>query len=283
VESLLFDVRTLPADDKEMPLGPITRFVAESGGETLASGEITTTSFLGDGQIIGIRWSDDHVDAARAVLAATVEAARPAGEIHINSNPDVHDKIAERIALVESCGFELWREKDGYLWTDTGQDLPEPDRITLHSYSEVGAERFAEVFAATAPGLLDREMAADVERLGARAWATGFLADCEAADEPNLWLVADDLDGHTVGFVGLGEYEEGIGTLQHIGVVPDRRGRGYVDQLLMAAHRAARAHGYTSMFDGVDALNTPMDAAMERNGHHSAATPWHVTTHRRRA
>lgn len=61
-----------------------------------------------------------------------------------------------------------------------------------------------------------------------------------------------------------------------MGVLPEHRGRGYVDDLLAAGTAAAQRKGYVSMLDPVDTLNSPMDAAMVRGGHRRGVRPWHV-------
>jgi hypothetical protein len=66
----------------------------------------------------------------------------------------------------------------------------------------------------------------------------------------------------------------------HIGVVPERRGRGYVNDLLAACNDAALRRGFDRVLSDVDVLNGPMQVALERAGHHSAATPWHVHHYR---
>jgi hypothetical protein len=47
----------------------------------------------------------------------------------------------------------------------------------------------------------------------------------------------------------------------------------------MLANRAARAPGWTSMLS--DVQNTPMLAAMARNGHRADSRPWHQWMFRR--
>lgn len=65
-------------------------------------------------------------------------------------------------------------------------------------------------------------------------------------------------------------------TIPMMGVLPEHRGRGYVDDLLAAGTAAAQRKGYVSMLDPVDTLNSPMDAAMVRGGHRRGVRPWHV-------
>jgi ribosomal protein S18 acetylase RimI-like enzyme len=60
-----------------------------------------------------------------------------------------------------------------------------------------------------------------------------------------------------------------------IGVLPRHRGHHYVDQLVYAAFRAARARGFTGVLSLVDVDNHPMMAAMRRTGASAQRHPWH--------
>lgn len=60
-----------------------------------------------------------------------------------------------------------------------------------------------------------------------------------------------------------------------IGVLPEQRGHGYVDQLLLAAYRAARMRGFAAVLSLVDVDNHPMMAAMYRSGADPNVHPWH--------
>jgi ribosomal protein S18 acetylase RimI-like enzyme len=83
------------------------------------------------------------------------------------------------------------------------------------------------------------------------------------------------------GYVALGTFDDPArGTIIHIGVVPEQRGRGYVDELLRACNDAALRRNFDLVLSDVDVENRPMQAAMERAAHHAAATPWHVHHYR---
>ena len=66
----------------------------------------------------------------------------------------------------------------------------------------------------------------------------------------------------------------------HIGVVPEQRGRGYVNDLLAEATADAADRGFTSIISDTDVLNAPMIAAFERAGHREGVRPWHVWHYR---
>ncbi|RAG82657.1 hypothetical protein DN069_26425 [Streptacidiphilus pinicola] len=262
------------------PLGARSPFVAEQGGAAVAQGELLARSWMGDetGRLVNLRWEAGRLDAARRVLDAVVAAAEPGQVLNAATNADVHAEPAERIALFESFGFELWQEKEGFWWEDEGLDLPAPEGVTARPLSEVGEERFADLVAACSVGTLDRIDADAMAAMGADAWAAAFLWHCR----DSTWLLAEDPAGEAVGFVSVGEFDPGVGTITYIGVHPGHRGRGHADALLRLANRTARELGLHAVLSDTDTLNVPMQQAFRRNGHSSEATAWHKWMHRRK-
>lgn len=125
---------------------------------------------------------------------------------------------------------------------------------------------------------LDRIDADAMASMGPSIWAAAFLVACD----DSTWLLAEDGQGEAVGFVSVGEFDEGVGTITYIGVAPDHRGQGYVDQLLQLANRTARELGFAGMLSDTDVLNVPMMEAFRRNGHSSETRGWHKWMHRRK-
>ncbi|MEY9859672.1 ribosomal protein S18 acetylase RimI-like enzyme [Catenulispora sp. GAS73] len=262
------------------PLGPRTPFIAVADGVQVAEGDLMAKSWMGDetGRLVDVRWRPGHRDAARLVLEAAIAAARPSEVLNASTNVAVHRAPAERVALLESCGFELWQEKEGFWWADEGRDLPLPEGITVRRLAEVGADRFAELIAACSTGTLDRIDADAMAAMGPAKWARAFL---DSATD-STWLLAEDTaSGQAVGFVSVGEFDPGVGTITYIAVAPGQRGRGHVDALLKLANHTARDLGFHAVLCDTDTLNVPMQQAFRRNGHSSEATEWHKWMHRR--
>lgn len=265
-----------PAD----PLGPRVPFTAEAGGALLAGSELMARSWMGDrtGRLLYARWERGQREAGRLVIEAAIATAEPGEVLNAATNADIHADPAERIAVLEACGFELWQEREGFWWADRGQDLPRPERMTARCLAEVGTGRFAELIAACSAGTLDRIDADAAAAMGPADWAAALLGS--AAE--STWLLAEDTaSGQTLGYVAIGEFDPGVGTITCIGVAPEHRGRGHVDALLKLANRTARERGFRAMLSDTDTLNVPVREALRRNGHRSEATAWHGWVHRR--
>ena len=229
-------------------------------------------------------WANDPLGVGRALIEDAAGRAIPAGrhplDFRINPGYQVHADI--RRALAESAGFQLFQEKAGFRWEAA---RPEPDRapsrLVFRSLTEVGRELLAHTMGRCVAGTLDRADRHYEALVGPEAWGREILEYLEPDDEPS-WELALTPDGNPAGYILLSRFDEpDRATIVHIGVVPEQRGHGYVDDLLGEYNRMARDRGFTTSISDVDVENGPMRAAMERNGHRSEATDWHVWHYRR--
>ncbi|SDY02173.1 Acetyltransferase (GNAT) family protein [Modestobacter sp. DSM 44400] len=188
----------------------------------------------------------------------------------------MHEQFAERCRLAVECGFELLQKKEGVWWEDDGHPMELPDRVRLRPLPEVGNDAFASVIARCMIGTLDRIDEVKVAEYGTRGWADIQLTDYVTPQDARSWVLVETWAGDPVGFVGLSACdEEATGTISHIGVVPEERGRGYVHELLVTLNVLARDRGFRGLLPDVDVLNVPMLAALELAGHHAGGRPWH--------
>lgn len=267
---------------------PAWTLVAEDGDRLVGRAALFTEELgcglpIVEGRLAGLWVADEP--GALAVAQGLIERAVELGRgvtpfIERRLNAEVHPRKEFWVAALRNAGFDLFQEKQGFVWTDAGQVLPAPTRLAFNPIRAAGTEAFAAAMAATIPGTLDRNDRFYLDTCGAAGWGHEMVGALEADDDEG-WLIATEPDGSLAGYVAVGRFEEGVGTIVHIGVAPDRRGRGYVDELLQAANLAARARGYRSMLSDVDVENAPMLAAMERNGHLPGVRPWHVWAYRR--
>lgn len=282
-------IRRIALDPEQVGPGstlrPIARFVAERDGVPLASAVLGRAEIFEreplDHAVARLSWADGAQDAAAAVVTEAAAAAPDTVYLPVNSAAG-QDHEAQR-AIAEAAGFGLFQEKEGFWWADTGQPLPEPIGLRWTTMSRIGREPFVAVIARCVAETLDRADVLTFARHRPDEWVTTFLDRHAAAT--GSWLFAETTDGTPIGFVGLAarEGEPGIATIVLIGVLPEHRGHRHVDQLLVAAHRVARAQGFDAVLSHVDVANHPMMAAMRRAGADSGGHPWHSWLYVRRS
>lgn len=279
----MFDVTAIPNQRPDHQFGPTIEYSVERDGQTLASANLYTRSpiYKQAGQLFVPRWESGQAAAAHAITEVAIRDARAGDEIHLQANTEVHEHLAERLALADAFGFELLSEREGFWWAYDGGDLAPLERIHLKSLAEIGPEAYAQAMVDACVDSLDSVQAAEVAAFGPTKWCREFLDTYVGEGDAPTWFAAHNKAGETVGFVAVGRFEEDAGTIYHVGVARQHRGHGYIDDLVQAAKLAIRDRGWTGMLNEVDLRNEPMLAVMERSGHSADARAWHKWYYRR--
>jgi RimJ/RimL family protein N-acetyltransferase len=268
-------------------------FVLEEGGEVVGRVGFTVEptcppEFVGDLPpdelfLFGLwlPWEDDPVGAGLDLIPEALR--RILGDVpdrmQVRTNVEVQDEYADRVALFEALGMELFQEKQGFTWVDDGSPVEVRDRLTFHTVDEVGRDHYRDVLAGVGEATLDRNDFYYRSHMNPQDWGSVYMTFLDDSVAP-MWLVGRLPGGESVGFVAVSQFDEpDTATIALIGVLPQHRGNGCIDDLLAAGTAVAQQHGFTSILSDVDTLNAPMMAAMERAGHHAGVRPWHIWHH----
>ena len=179
-------------------------------------------------------WETDPLGVGRLLLQT---AGQQAGSdlpelLEMRINAAVHDAVDARVQFAEAVGIILFQEKEGWEWRDEGRPLKIPERLEWRSVDETGRERYAAVMARSGAGTLDRNDRYYWTGCGPDNWAAQMMEYLQPEDA-TIWLLG--LDGNqAVGYVAVTRDPELVSTISHMGVVPERRGEGFVHDLLAA-------------------------------------------------
>lgn len=180
------------------------------------------------------------------------------------SHPLCVDAVAWRQRAAAGAGLSQVNERLQYEWTP-GVEPPRP-RMGL-DFCPGSDAQFQRLFAEAAVGSLDvltaRTLALSTpEDLGRDE--LDYYRSCPG--EREWWRVAVDPAGDLIGFVipSATPHSRNVG---YLGVLPEHRGHGYVDDLLAYATTFQHAAGATRITATTDATNTPMAEAFDRHGY----------------
>ncbi|GAB7188542.1 dihydrofolate reductase family protein [Kitasatospora sp. Ki12] len=139
-------------------------------------------------------------------------------------------------------------------------------------FTEGTDEEFLDVFRRIAVGSLDAETRRNVALMGAEAAAqeeVDFYLGCPG--ERSWWRLARTPDGAVAGLAlpSATPYNRNVG---YLGVVPELRGQGYVDDVLAEITRVQVEAGAELITATTDTDNAPMAAAFARAGYRVAQT-----------
>ena len=228
---------------------------------------------------LDLPWNSSFETAGRALFAAAAGALPEIPEtLEIRTNNEIHPHHRERRELLTGLGFDLFIEKQGFSWVDDGSAVEVPTRLTYETIEDASIDTFRLVMGQCGDGSLDRNDRYYRDGSGPQNWALQ-MTEYVSEDDTTMWLIGYKND-EAVGYVAVGSDEDWGSTIIHVGVLPDHRGNGYIDDLIAAGTAAAQDRGITSMLSDVDVVNLPMMAAMRRAGHREDARPWHVWAYR---
>jgi ribosomal protein S18 acetylase RimI-like enzyme len=225
--------------------------------------------------LLDVDWEGNYAPLGKRLLRYTLDAAHALGAADIEHviddlpvRPQFQHHANRRIELLESVGFSLRRETSRF--ERRGTEPPtEPGRLKFRTLEEVGKEAFIEAIERVSEGTLDREIRTEREKLGTKRAAQEFLDDASRVQhDTSWWRLAYAPNSELAGLIMPAE-PPGFLTIFYVGVAPDMRGRGYVDDLLAAGTATLHAAGSKNdkpLIADTDVSNEPMAAAFRRAG-----------------
>lgn len=208
------------------------------------------------------------LQGGHADLASPGRASPPPYTIRLA--PNWRDDAAARRAVgwrTEACaahGLSDELERRQYAWTLEQQIPATSTRVTFRPGSD---DEFIELFALAARDSLDVETRRASKTMDDLAQARDdfeFYVSCPG--ERAWWRVATDTTEVPVGFIvpSATPYNRNVG---YLGVLPDHRGKGLVDDLLGEITRIHAEAGADRITATTDLTNLPMAAAFDRGGY----------------
>lgn len=227
-----------------------------------------------DAVLLDVPWNGEYLSLGELLLVDVLGEAGALGaqEIgHVLDSPPMWPQFQqhteERAELLGLAGFALKRETVRFEWR--GASVPESSgRLEFRALEEVGEETFVDAVARVTEGTLDRDMSKEREKQGPQGAAREFFGEEQAMEyEPGWWELAyGKTDGNLVGLI-MPARNPTSPVIDYIGVVPERRGEGYVDDLLARGAATLVEAGAEQIRADTDTANVPMAAAFRRVGY----------------
>lgn len=218
-------------------------------------------------------WTGDYLAVGAELLRQTLPlVCLPDVEsiIYYLDTPTARARSPRQLAeVLEHVGFTLTLERLRFDWTDVQPLPPSSDRLVFRTLEDVGEEAFIHAVMRVSDESLDYWTQHGREQMGREEEAREHFHDEQRFQkryEPSWWQLAYTPEGALVGLVMPAENNT-LPNIGYIGVVPDYRGRGYVDDLLIQGTRTLRAAGATQIMANTDLANVPMANAFRRCGY----------------
>lgn len=214
----------------------------------------------------------DRVALAAELLGRAHAAYGEAPEYHVfvtngwRKIPGTTAALGWRWEAAGRAGLTEELERLRFEWTAGDCPVPEPSRrVTLVANDD--DEAFVAAFRRVAVGTLDHHTRKELRTKSPVEQARDDVRDYRSMPgDRSWWRLAYDGNADLVG-VALPSANEGGAVVGYLGVVPELRGRGYIDDLLGEITRFHAGRGVPRIVADTDAGNVPMARAFERAGY----------------
>src|SRR6478672_7346390 len=174
----------------------------------------------------GCRGSTAGASSAGVLFATTLGRLAPELPARLDGrvNPEVDDHPRERVRLLDDLGMDLFQEKQGFTWRNSGAPIPPPSRLRFATALDTGRDLYRDVMARAGRDTLDRNDGWYRDHMDEAHWAAQMMEYLQQEDSGS-WLVASDGAGDPVGMVAVSTFDPGVATVTFLGVVPEHRGQ----------------------------------------------------------
>ncbi|WP_404958537.1 GNAT family N-acetyltransferase [Streptomyces sp. 147326] len=209
-----------------------------------------------------------------AVAAGLLEAGHAAfGKLPVynislprgwREDPETVAAVAWRQEAAYKAGLTREIERLRYEWTAAAGTPEATGRLVFRDGTD---EEFLDAFTRLSAGSLDLHTQTELRSMDAEQLAREdieFYLDCPG--ERSWWRLAHLPDGTLAGMAipSATPYHRNVG---YLGVVPEQRGRGLIDEILGEITRFHAAEGAERITATADTVNVPMAAAFDRAGY----------------
>ncbi|MFE9631778.1 GNAT family N-acetyltransferase [Streptomyces sp. NPDC006463] len=180
------------------------------------------------------------------------------------TEPELAAAVAWRQEAAYRSGLTREIERLRYEWTPEAGTAGPTGRLVFRDGTD---EEFLDAFVRLSAGSLDLHTQTELRSMDAEQLAredVEFYLDCPG--ERSWWRLAHLPDGTLAGMAipSATPYHRNVG---YLGVVPEQRGQGLIDEILGEITRFHAAEGAERITATTDTANAPMAAAFDRAGY----------------
>lgn len=169
--------------------------------------------------------------------------------------------------IFESQGFHIEQEKKSFAASSLNC-INTPKKLSFKTLQEIGENEFIKAIEQVSAGTLDQDDLNSIKMLGPEEAAKQYFDILKEIDfNPYWWQVAYNDNNEFVGLVVPQKFDETSGAINYIGVVPEQRGKGYVDALLAHGTQRLLDEKLEEIIADIDIQNVPLEKALMRLGY----------------
>ena len=185
-------------------------------------------------------------------------------EYHLYS---VADSFEEYKNIFLKSGFEKTQEKKSFL-LDKIVLIDTSTRLSYKTLNEIGEDEFINAIERVTVDTLDKDDRSSINEYGSKQAAITYFNMLKDMDfNKEWWRVAYNSSNEFVGLVVPQMFRADLGCINYIGVSPDQRGKGYIDDLLLEGSRILHKNKITKIIADIDEGNFPIEKSLLKLGY----------------
>jgi RimJ/RimL family protein N-acetyltransferase len=202
---------------------------------------------------------DDSIPIGTTLLKDALDRMIEQGTIRISAqvnSKETNHKSYEQIYL--SSGFELYQEKLRFTLHQSAYTPVVEQRLQYKTLQDVGVETYVNAIKLVSKNTFDLDDQKTIAEFGEDEAAKQYFACLQDIDYTPLRWKLGYVQDRLVGLVVPQAFDEKVGAINYIGVVPEERGKGYSLDLLSAGAESLFQVGINEVIADIDRDNLPL-------------------------
>lgn len=219
---------------------------------------------------------EEFISIGNALISTSLEAMCVKGfntiEYHFYKSDKLLSNEYKNLLIIN--GFNVTQEKKNFTFK-TSDDIPQKVEELQRVYpiyfkrlADISADKFIEAIEKVTEGTLDDDLLFNLHEFGPKKAALNYFNVIKDIDyNKNWWTVAYDSNDELIGLVVPQKFNSYMGAINYIGVVPEKRGHHFVDQLLLEGTTILKKASVEEIIADIDVKNLPMEESLYKLGY----------------
>lgn len=184
-------------------------------------------------------------------------------ECHLYSDKNNFQQYVKALTEVE---FKVTQEKKSFVWEEEVINSLSGD-LYFSTLEQVGSNEYINAIEKVTAGTLDEDDLAWVKEFGSKEAAIKYFNLLKDIDyNEGWWKLAYNQEQELLGLVVPQRLTEGIGGINYIGVIPEKRGQGYINYLVIEGVKTLKDNNIKKVIADIDIKNYPLDRVLPKQG-----------------
>lgn len=232
-------------------------------------GRVVYGVFDNELDILDINIKDSNEKGLDELLQCSLKEMRLKGfskvECHLYSDKINYKKYVE--SFIKS-GFSITQEKKSFIWEKGSIINKRSERLLFKSLQESNTEEYIAAIEKVTEATLDRDDQDCIREVGSKEAAINYYNQLKDIDyNKSWWKLAYTQHNELIGLVIPQKFNDNVGAINYIGVVPQKRGEGYVKDLIIEATSILNENNIKKIIADIDVNNYPLDKALNKEGY----------------